>query len=463
MLKRTPTAILNKFDRPPKPVTRRMQAKWSVAKSCWRFYFNVRTEESNQPGCPESVTLGEDLEQAQRRVDEELQPALEAWRLGKVAATPVAEYGSLYWLLGAFFESRFFLGEVGAPGAAPVDPETGKQVPQTKHQNRKWHLTTFANFKLEDGRPVGALQVTQFTPALREALLKAFLNVVDTDKKTGKKILRQRRRTRNRMFKYLRAMWNHMAPIYEPLFPKTNPWANMGLQEDSGDFPAATHEELERFVAAADRLGHPSVGNAAMVGWEWAQRKLSILASLDAGDYRPVNARSYVYVEHDKNTEYVWICLNHHKDKKPLFPELQERLDRAKMYRETGPLIFRDHIYRETGKIVPWVSDKGSASAFDKVVGEIKKAANLRDELSFGSFRQGGLTEMGEAELTDNEIRHLSRHKSARVLRRYLKLTAKLISKAQRKRRIHREDTSADGEDLIILKRLPTRVKTGAR
>jgi hypothetical protein len=37
-------------------------------------------------------------------------------------------------------------------------------------------------------------------------------------------------------------------------------------------------------------------------------------------------------------------------------------------------------------------------------VKEIIRAAGLRDELSFTSFRHGGFTEIGDAELTDREI-----------------------------------------------------------
>ena len=49
-------------------------------------------------------------------------------------------------------------------------------------------------------------------------------------------------------------------------------------------------------------------------------------------------------------------------------------------------------------------------------VKEIIRAAGLRDELTFTSFRHGGFTEAADAELTDAEIRAQGRHKSAKVL-----------------------------------------------
>jgi hypothetical protein len=49
-------------------------------------------------------------------------------------------------------------------------------------------------------------------------------------------------------------------------------------------------------------------------------------------------------------------------------------------------------------------------------VKEIIRAAGLRDELTFTSFRHGGFTEAGDAELTDREIMAQGRHRSAKVL-----------------------------------------------
>ena len=41
---------------------------------------------------------------------------------------------------------------------------------------------------------------------------------------------------------------------------------------------------------------------------------------------------------------------------------------------------------------------------------EVIRAAGLRDELSFTSFRHGGFTEGGDAELTDREMMAQGRH-----------------------------------------------------
>jgi hypothetical protein len=70
---------------------------------------------------------------------------------------------------------------------------------------------------------------------------------------------------------------------------------------------------------------------------------------------------------------------------------------------------------------------------------EVIRAAGLRSELTFTSFRHGGLTEMGDAELTDRQIMAQSRHRSPRVLKHYIKKTARQIAKGTKKRRAVRE------------------------
>lgn len=70
----------------------------------------------------------------------------------------------------------------------------------------------------------------------------------------------------------------------------------------------------------------------------------------------------------------------------------------------------------------------------------IIRAAGLRDELTFTSFRHGGFTEAADADLSDAEIRAAGRHKSAKVLPRYAKRTMKQVAEGARKRRAQRNE-----------------------
>jgi hypothetical protein len=71
-------------------------------------------------------------------------------------------------------------------------------------------------------------------------------------------------------------------------------------------------------------------------------------------------------------------------------------------------------------------------------VKEIIRAAGLRDELTFTSFRHGGFTEAGDAELTDREIMAQGRHKSTKVLPKYVKRTMRQVAAGAKKRRAAR-------------------------
>jgi hypothetical protein len=93
----------------------------------------------------------------------------------------------------------------------------------------------------------------------------------------------------------------------------------------------------------------------------------------------------------------------------------------------------------------PALGDAGGGLDFvKKKTKKVIRTAGLRDELSFTSFRHGGLTELGDADLTDTQIRALSRQKSTKVLPRYIKRTRRQIVAGTVKRRALRE---AEGDD----------------
>jgi hypothetical protein len=121
----------------------------------------------------------------------------------------------------------------------------------------------------------------------------------------------------------------------------------------------------------------------------------------------------------------------------PLYPELMAELDLIK--RECiGGLMFR----RDWGNRGPWPSrptpGKIDLTHMSRKVKEIIRAAGLRDELTFASFRHGGFTESGDAELTDRQIMAQGCHKSPKVLRRYVKRTMRQVADGAEKRRAAR-------------------------
>ena len=87
---------------------------------------------------------------------------------------------------------------------------------------------------------------------------------------------------------------------------------------------------------------------------------------------------------------------------------------------------------------LPWMTPRGGLDYLRSTVKRIIRAAELRDELSFTSFRHGGFTEGADSDLSDAELRAAGRHRSARQLPTYAKRTRKQLIAGAQKRRAER-------------------------
>jgi hypothetical protein len=93
---------------------------------------------------------------------------------------------------------------------------------------------------------------------------------------------------------------------------------------------------------------------------------------------------------------------------------------------------------RSTGVPLPWATKRGQVDIVGSKLRPVLDAAGIDRAISFTSFRHGGMTELGDSDLTDRQIRAVSRHKSSKVLSRYVKRTHKQIIDATHKRRANR-------------------------
>jgi hypothetical protein len=108
----------------------------------------------------------------------------------------------------------------------------------------------------------------------------------------------------------------------------------------------------------------------------------------------------------------------------------------------------RDWIDQKAGTPLPWATAGGDLRHMSRNVKAILRAVELDPRITFTSFRHGGLTELGDSDLTDAQIRALSRHKSAKVLTRYIKRTDRQIIDGTHKRRASRQAAGAAGVPL---------------
>ena len=96
---------------------------------------------------------------------------------------------------------------------------------------------------------------------------------------------------------------------------------------------------------------------------------------------------------------------------------------------------------RDWGERGSWpTGDNADLTHMSRKAKEIIRAAGLRDELTFTSFRHGGFTEAADADLSDAQMRAQGRHKSAKVLPTYAKRTMRQVAGGARKRRATREE-----------------------
>ncbi|MBB4210786.1 phage integrase family protein [Rhodothalassium salexigens DSM 2132] len=117
----------------------------------------------------------------------------------------------------------------------------------------------------------------------------------------------------------------------------------------------------------------------------------------------------------------------------PLFPGLVERLEATP---RRGPLIvMRDRPDRREKVHLPYKGDY-----FRHLYRRLADQAGLPRDLYFMGFRHGGLTELGDAQGTDQELMSLGGHKSRQMLTIYTRTTRTQAASAARKRRAMRAE-----------------------
>ena len=388
-------------------------------KAGWAYFFNAPMW-ARKAGCPvRNEPLGTDYAAAVERAETVLLPAFDAWRTGDADGKAIgAAAGTLDWIFAEYRADRRF---------TKLDPKT--------RRNHEVGFALVGGHVLKDGRRLGEVRLTVITTAVTDALYEKLLVVTETDT-DGNTVTRERRTSVNHAMKTCRRAWNVAARRNPSKLPTTNPFARMGLKSSDRETPTATFAELQAFRAKAIELGHSSLATAALIAWEWLQREEDIFASFDVRHYRPKERPNTVRVMHEKTCEENWVPLFDDAGV-PLYPELMGELDALKRDRIGGLMLCRDW-----GERLPWPTARGDLDLMRHKVKRIIRAAGLRDELSFTSFRHGGHTEAADSDLTDAEIRAMSRHKSAKVLPRYAKRTMRQVAEGARKRRAVR--TKAD-------------------
>ncbi|MCP3368284.1 hypothetical protein [Bradyrhizobium cajani] len=365
----------------------------------WGYFFHVPSW-ARKAGCTiENAPLGNDYGAAVARAETILLPAFDAWRTGGIApSSPAAvAFGTLDWMFAEYRADRRY---------TKLDPKSKRN-----HENG---FKMVGSYVLKDGKRLGEKRLSVIDTALADDLYEKLLILKITDPK-GNIVERERRTTVNHAMKSCRRAWNVVARRHPGKLPLVNPFAQMGLRSSNRETPTATYEELLAFRAKAVELGLSSLATAALIGWEWLQRETDIFATFDVSHYRPKERPNMVRVVDEKTKQEGWIPLLDDAGV-PIYPELMAELDAIKRDRIGGLMLCRDW-----GNRGPWPTwpkpDQPDFTHLSRKVKEVIRAAELRDSLSFTSFRHGGFTEGGDAELTDREMLAQGRLQPSRCCR----------------------------------------------
>ena len=391
-----------------------------LRNATWAYFFNVPMW-ARKAGCPvKNEPLGANHDAAVQRAENILLPAFDAWRSGGTdAVATVARAGTLDWVFAEYRSDQRF---------TRLDAKTKR--------NHEVGFRIVGGYLLKNGRRLGEMPVSAVTSAVIDPLYEKLSVVSETDA-DGNVVLRTRTTTVNHAMKTCRRAWNITARRNPGKLPLANPFAQMGLRSSDRETPTATYADLQAFRAKAIEMGLPSLATAALIAWEWLQREADIFATFDVAHYRPKERPNAVRVIHAKTKEENWVGLFDDETGVPLHPELMLELDAIKRDRIGGLMLTRDW-----GDRRPWPTwptpDNPDLTHMSRKVKEIIRAAGLRDDLTFTSFRHGGFTESADADLSDAEIRAQGRHRSAKVLPRYAKRTMKQVAAGTKKRRATR-------------------------
>jgi hypothetical protein len=209
-----------------------------------------------------------------------------------------------------------------------------------------------------------------------------------------------------------------------------NPFQALERVRGRGTTIPASREHAWALAQALAEIGHAALGVAALIAYEWHQRPENIVAGhLAWTDYRPSERSREVRIFHHKTGEYVWLPLEHEGQR--LYPELEEWL--ARLPRLGVSMVL---LNAQRGGVRPY-----SESYADHLVQMARETAGLPSHVTLAACRHGGMTELGDASLTEQAIMALSGHRTPQAARLYVKQTQRqrLAGSVQRRQWVESE------------------------
>src|SRR5262249_13252782 len=136
-----------------------------------------------------------------------------------------------------------------------------------------------------------------------------------------------------------------------------------------------------------------------------------------------------VQVVHAKTDELVWLPLEDEDGR--LFPEIEAFI--ARVPRFGIPMVLIPDRAKSRGKRAP--AHPYTFYYARGLVRDARRKAGLPEHVTLAACRHGGMTELGDAEITEQGVMSLSGHKTPEAARLYVKRTEAQRAIAARRRR----------------------------
>jgi hypothetical protein len=173
-----------------------------------------------------------------------------------------------------------------------------------------------------------------------------------------------------------------------------DPFVGVERVRSEGTTEPASRADAYALAEALAGMGHPALGAAALICYEWLQRPENILAGkISWTDYRPLNHPHAVRIDHHKTKRKIWQPLEDEEGR--LYPELEAFL--ARVPRLGIPIVLlepaRGPKSAETGKRTPRLYSLEHARHLVQVA---RANAELPKHITLAARRHGGMTELGD-------------------------------------------------------------------
>ncbi len=334
-----------------------------------------------------SRNLGLDYAIAYTRAND-LNERLARWRRGELEPEVVVDEtipGTIGWMFGRYYESDAFT----------------RLKPRTQQAYRRVVKRTLKK-KSKEGRELGEYRLQAVSPLAADRIYQRLL-----EGPNGTAV-----RVANFSISVIKRAWRVVGRQYRRHFPALNPWDDLEQRHKYKAKRAASRAEAYALAHALSEIGYPSLGLVALVCYEWHQRPENILSgSLKWSDWRPQDRPNHVRLEHAKTGEEVWLPLV--IGGKDMFPEIEA-------YIKTVPRLGEAMVMTMGERRGPHLFSFDYAN---RRMREAREKAELAGYVTFDACRHGGMTELGDADVTEQGIMALSGHKTPDAARRYIKWT----------------------------------------